>query len=44
MNSIDELQQSFVDYKGPPLQDYGRYHLDGELRMKAVDGGQPRSK
>ena len=45
MNSIDELEQSFVDYRGPPLQDFGRYHLDGELRVKPVDaGGQPKSK
>ena len=45
MKVIEELETSFVDYRGPNLLECGRYHLDGELRLKSVEaGGQQRSK
>ena len=34
MKQIEEVEMSLVDYRGPPLQQCGRYHLDGELRVK----------
>ena len=37
MKQIEEVEQSLVDYRGPPLQQCGRYHLDGELRLKPVE-------
>ena len=39
MQQIEEVEQSLTDYGGPPLLQCGRYHLDGELRFKAVEGG-----
>ena len=45
MKVIEEVQDSFVDYRGPSLLECGRYHLDGELRVKLVEqGGTPKSK
>lgn len=37
MKQIEEVEQSLVDYRGPPLHQCGRYHLDGELRLKPAD-------
>lgn len=37
MRQIEEVEQSLVDYKGPALLQCGRYHLDGELRIKSTD-------
>lgn len=34
MKQIEEVEMSLVDYRGPPLHQCGRYHLDGELRVK----------
>lgn len=39
MKQIEDVEQSLVEYKGPPLTTCGNYHLDGELRIKGVDGG-----
>ena len=39
VKQIEEVEQSLVEYKGPPLTTCGNYHLDGELRIKGVDGG-----
>jgi len=44
MRGIEEVEQSLIDYRGQPLLQCGRYHLDGELRVKAVEaGGQPKT-
>ena len=37
MRQIEEVEQSLVDYRGPALLQCGRYHLDGELRIKSTD-------
>ena len=39
MRGVEEAETSLVDYRGPPLLQCGRYNLDGELRVKQVDGG-----
>ncbi len=45
MKGIEEVEQTLVDYRGPSLLECGRYHLDGELRLKPVEsGGGPKSK
>ena len=45
MKVIEEVEESFENYRGPSLLTYGRYHLDGELRVKPVEAsGQPKSK
>ncbi len=45
MRGIEEVEQTLVDYRGPSLLECGRYHLDGELRLKPVDSNGPaRSK
>lgn len=45
IQGIEEVEQSLVDYRGQALRQCGRYHLDGELRFRAMEPvGQPKTK
>eukprot|EP00731_Ephydatia_muelleri_P024738 Em0016g1009a len=44
IKSVKEVEASLSSYTGPSLLQFGRYCLDGELKVKLADQAQPKSK
>ena len=44
IKSVKEVEASLSGYTGPSLLQFGRYCLDGELKVKMADQAQPKSK
>ena len=44
IKSVKEVEASLSNYNGPSLLQFGRYCLDGELKVKLGDQAQPKSK